>query len=265
MTLRTKLLIVTFSTILFVQGISCFLEIGFLLNNLEENHIKKYQVIGKEVKRKLNKSLIFGKPLAHISYSRILLGVVPDDVENLVVIDPDSKPVYSFKPLADPANFKFQKKITQVKTSQQYYFYIPLKAKLKVKGNVVILVSQAKIKDRLFFLVKQALIDFIVVVVLTLPILYILLTLFINRPFHSYVRKLENLLGKEDGKGLKEQGIDISHLDEAEQNILDIKSGGWTGLDITKTVGNSEDEIFDQAPDTRGLKQMVRQILGKDE
>lgn len=43
MKLRTKILTVTFFIILFVQGINCFLEIGFLFNNFEKKSINKYK------------------------------------------------------------------------------------------------------------------------------------------------------------------------------------------------------------------------------
>ena len=97
MKLRTKILIVTFFIILFVQGINCFLEIGFLFNNFEKKSINKYKIIGNEIKRTLDKSLTFGKPLTHINYKRLLANKIPPNVQDLFILDNSGGKIYSAK------------------------------------------------------------------------------------------------------------------------------------------------------------------------
>ena len=197
MKLRSKIMIVTFFTILFVQGINCFLGIGFLLNNLEENSIKRYQILGNEIKRKLNRSLIFGKPLTHINYKRLLSYIIPADIENLHIIDTLGKPIYSLKKNKNKGPFLFQETPAQIKTSEYYNIYIPLTARSEIRGNILIIVSLKKIKEKLIYLVKKSLINFLLIVVFTLPILYLLLTMIINKPFGKYVSNLERLIENE--------------------------------------------------------------------
>ncbi|MBC8440577.1 MAG: hypothetical protein H8D87_12980 [Deltaproteobacteria bacterium] len=227
MKLRSKIMIVTFFTILFVQGINCFLGIGFLLNNLEENSIKKYQIIGNEIQRKLNKSLIFGKPLTHINYERLLSYIIPENIENLHIIDTQGKPIYSLKENINEGSFLFQETPAQIKTSEHYNIYIPLEVKSEIKGNILIIVSLKENKVKFLYLVKKSLINFLLVVVFTLPILYFLLTMIINKPFMRYVNNLERLIENENFDELKDKGIDLTPVINIRNQIEKIKKGEW--------------------------------------
>lgn len=227
MKLRSKIMIVTFVTILFVQGLNCFLGIGFLLNNLEENSIKRYQIIGNEIKRKINKSLTFGKPLTHINYKRLLAYIIPENIENLYIIDTRGKPIYSLKENKNEGSFLFQETPTQVKTSEHYNIYIPLAVKSEIRGNILIIVSPKEIKAKLLYFVKRSLINFLLIVVFTLPILYLLITMIINKPFMQYINNLERLIENENYDELKENGIDLNPVINIRNKIDKIKKGEW--------------------------------------
>jgi hypothetical protein len=239
MKLRSKIMIVTFFTILFVQGINCFLGIGLLLNNLEENSIKRYQFLGNEIKRKLNKSLIFGKPLTHINYKRLLSYIIPADIENLHIIDTLGQPIYSLKKNKNKSSFLFQEKPAQIKTSEYYNIYIPLTVKSEIRGNILIIVSLKEIKDKLIYLIKKSFINFLLIVVFTLPILYFLLTMIINKPFMKYVNNLERLIENENYDELKEKGIDLTPFISIRNQIDKIKKGEW----LTQKNSNIDDNF----------------------
>jgi len=234
MKLRTKILLVTFLTILFVQGLNCFLEIGFLLTNLEENSLKKYQAVGKEIKRKLNKSLIFGKPLAHINYKRLLSKTIPDDVDGFYIVNPDGKAVYSKNKDKRTRTFVFKKAFSQVKTMEEYQIYIPLSAKSKIKGNIVIVIPLEQIKEQLFFLIENSVKNFLLVVAVTLPVLYLILTLVINRPYMKFVHDLEIAMETEDYQRLKGMGIDLSRVSDVQDQLGTVKSGKWLGIENSR-------------------------------
>ncbi|MCK5100333.1 MAG: hypothetical protein KAR45_19650, partial [Desulfobacteraceae bacterium] len=137
MKLRTRIVIVTFFIILFVQGINCFLEIGFLFNNFEKKSINKYKIIGNEIKRKLDKSLAFGKPLTHINYKRLIASIIPSEAQNLFIVDKSGGKIYSKKD-TNQKTFPFYQSFTTTKTSDHYQIFIPLSNKSEVIGNILI-------------------------------------------------------------------------------------------------------------------------------
>lgn len=227
MKLRTKILTVTFFIILFVQGINCFLEIGFLFNNFEKKSINKYKIIGNEIKRTLDKSLTFGKPLTDINYKRLLTKKIPSNVQDLFILDNDGKNIYSAKHSGYKKSFKVYQSYTQFKTPDYYKIFIPLSDKSEVKGNLLIIVPNKKIKKRLFYLIKKSLITFLIIVTSTLPVLFGLLTIFINTPYNKFINNLESWIVQEEYDKLKENRIDLTPIFNAEKKIKKIKRGEW--------------------------------------
>jgi len=227
MKLRTRILIVTFFIILFVQGINCFLEIGFLFNNFEKKSINKYIIVGNEIKRKLDKSLTFGKPLTHINYKRLIASIIPSDVHNLHVADEKQTIVYSKNELQDKKKFPFFQELTQLKTSEFYQVFIPLSNKSEVLGNVIIIIPNKKIVAKLSDLIKKSLINFLIIVIITLPVLFVLLTIFINTPYNNFIHSLEKNMAKERYDKLNQNRIDLSHIFDVEAKIKEIRKGDW--------------------------------------
>ena len=226
MKLRTKIVIVTFFIILFVQGINCFLEIGFLFNNFEKKSINKYKIIGNEIKRKLDKSLAFGKPLTHINYKRLISSIIPSDVQNFYITDNSGKIIYSSKN-SHQKSFPFYKSFTKVKTSDYYQVFIPLSDKTEVIGNILIVIPNKKIQTKLSELIKKSLITFLIIVTTTLPILFVLLTIFINTPYNLFIRNLNTYMAKEQYDKLKENMVDLTPIFSADEKIKTIRKGEW--------------------------------------
>lgn len=199
-------MIITFLIILFVQGLNCFLEIGFLANNLEENNLRKYRIIGNEIKRKLNISLIFGKTLAQLNYDKLLKNIIPEDIENLHIIDNTNRIVYSAKETAGHNAFRMANAFKREKDFESYTIFIPLSDREAVRGNLVLVVSTRETKDKLLSLVRSSVLNFLLILALSLPLLYALLTWFINRPYKAYLSRIETCAAKCDFAGLKKRG-----------------------------------------------------------
>lgn len=227
MKLRSRIMIITFLIILFVQGLNCFLEIGFLANNLEEANLRKYRIVGNQMMRKINTSLIFGKPLAQIDHDRLLSGIVPKDVDNLHIIDPGGNILFSAKKGAEASNLRISDSFFNEKTPEAYRIFFPLSDRHGVKGNLVIVVSHQEVKDKRFYLIRKSVFNFLVILALSLPLLYAMLTFFINRPYNRFVMNIETWLKKGDLRKLKENHIDLSPLAETEKTLKEIRSADW--------------------------------------
>jgi hypothetical protein len=220
-------MIITFLIILFVQGLNCFLEIGFLANNLEESNLRKYRIIGSQMERKLNKSLAFGKPLDQINHKRLLADIIPADIENLYITDTSGTVIFSAKEKPSSESFRIFQVVAREKTPEFYRIHIPLSDETQVAGNIVMVVSHREIKEKLFLLIRKSVFTFVVIVAACLPILYLLLSWFVNRPYYRFIKDMEIWMQKGEYHLLQKNGVDLSPLTAAEEQIRQTRSGQW--------------------------------------
>ncbi|MCG8618155.1 MAG: hypothetical protein MI802_18230 [Desulfobacterales bacterium] len=240
MKLRSRIMIITFLIILFVQGLNCFLEIGFLANNLETANLRKYRIVGTEMKRKLDKSLIFGKPLTNLNYDRLLSDILPKDMENLYIIGTDGNILYSARKESETARLTLSATFMNEKTPEAYRIFFPLKDRHAIQGNLVIVVSHKEVKEKRLYLIRKSIFNFLIILAISLPALYAMLTVFINRPYNKYIRDLENSLRKDDYERLKESGLDLSPLARTETTLKEIRSAKWLSPDKTDVYNLSD-------------------------
>jgi hypothetical protein len=224
-------MIVTFLIILFVQGLNCFLEIGFLTGNLEESNLRKYRIIGSQMQRKLNKSLLFGKPLDQIDYARLLTDIIPPDIDNLHIIDDQGTVLFSARPAASPGDFHMTRGFTMDKNADGFQIHIPLADRTRVKGNIVMKVSLREIREQTLFLIRRSVVTFLGMLVVGLPLLYLVLTWFVNRPYNRFIKEMDTWIETGQYDRLQERGIDMSPLFACQDRIQDIRSGQWLSLD----------------------------------
>ena len=241
MNLRSRIVIITFLIILFVQGLNCFLEIGFLSNNLEKSNLRKYRIVGNQMVRKINTSLIFGKPLAQINHDRLLAGIVPEEVDNLHIIDLEGNILYSAKEDSKAPNLQVSDAFLNEKTPEAYRFFFPLSDRQGIKGNLVFLVSHHNINEKRFRLIQKAVFSFLVILSLSLPLLYGLLTVFFNRPYNLFIKKIEIWFNRGEYSKLKEHHIDLSPLTESEATLKQIRSAEWISPENTHIYNEIED------------------------
>lgn len=231
MKLRSRIMIVTFLIILFVQGLNCFLEIGFLTGSLEESNLRKYRIIGSQMQRKLNKSLLFGKPLDQINYDRLLVDIIPPDMENLHIIDDRGTVIFSARPDLSTDRFQMYQRFTREKAANAIYIHIPLADRKQVKGNIVMQVSLREIREKTLFLIRRSVLLFLGMLAVGLPLLYLVLTWFINRPYYRFIEETDDWIRTGEIDRLKARGIDISSLVISQQVIQEVRSGQWLSRD----------------------------------
>ena len=233
-------MIITFLIILFVQGLNCFLEIGFLANNLETANLRKYRIVGTEMKRKLDKSLIFGKPLTNINFDRLLSDILPKDMDNLYIIGTDGDILYSARKEMEAARLSMSDTFLNEKTPEAYRIFFPLKNRHAIQGNLVLIVSHKEVKEKRLYLIRKSVFNFLIILVISLPVLYAMLTIFMNRPYNKFIRNVEAWLRKDNYARLEENGLDLSPLARTETTLKEIRSAEWLRPDNT-TVYNQSD------------------------
>ncbi|MCG8564243.1 MAG: hypothetical protein MI747_04085 [Desulfobacterales bacterium] len=214
MKLCSRIILITFLIIFFVQGLNCFLEIGFLADNLMENSQRKYRLLGTELQRKLNISLVFGKPLDQLKYDRLLSGLINEDLENLHVRNPAGQTVYSLRPNR------------RAETGVEEMGFL-LSDRHGVKGQMILVISHQAVRDRLLSLVQKSILFFLVILGISLPLLYFFLTRYIQVPHERFVQSLEQGLASGDVDGLSRKGVVLSPLADVDRRLMAIRSGQW--------------------------------------
>ncbi|WP_321493348.1 hypothetical protein [uncultured Desulfobacter sp.] len=250
MNLRSRIMIVTFLIILFVQGLNCFLEVGFLANNLEDANLRKYRIIGNQMMRKINTSLIFGKPLSAIEHHRLLSNIIPADVENIHVIDQNGQDLYTAKKSDANTAFKVHGSVFNEKSPEVYRLFFPLTNRVGVQGNLVIEVSNQRVREKRLALIRKSILNFIIILACSLPVLYLLLTLFINRPYNRFIDAINVWLREENWLKLKEHKIDLSPLNESRMLFEQIKSAKW----LVPDHPDDDEEIKERSGPSAGRK-----------
>ncbi len=231
MKLRSRIMIVTFLVILFVQGLNCFLEIGFLTGNLEESNLRKYRIIGSQMQRKLNKSLLFGKPLDQIDYARLLTDIIPGDIDNLHIIDDQGTVLFSARPDTSPGEFHMTRTFAMDKKPDAFQIHIPLADRTRVKGNIVMKVSLREIREQTLLLIRRSVVTFLGMLAVGLPFLYLVLTWLINRPYNRFIHEMDTWIQTGQYDRLQARGIDMSPLFTCKKQIQDIRAGQWLSVD----------------------------------
>lgn len=206
------------------------LQIGFLAKNLEKNNVNKYILIGKEMKRKLEKSLLFGKPLGQLNFKRLLEGILPEDIQNFFIINAADKTLYAFRQTALPPH-EFLENINTQKTENFYQITIPLVKQSKTVGNMITMVSVTHVRKELFLLINDSIKNSLIIMAVVLPFLYLVLSLWINRPYTRSIKRLTRSLLNRDRDSLLSEGINLDAILEAEKQINYISSGKWLAME----------------------------------
>lgn len=229
-TLRTKIFFITILIILLIQTLNSMLQIGFLSKNLEKNNVHKYVLIGTEIKRKLEKSLLFGKPLGQLNFKRLLEGILPEDIQNFFIINAADKTLFAVRQTALPPH-EFLENINTQKTENFYQITIPLVKQSKTVGNMITMVSVAHVRKELFLLINDSIKNSLIIMAVVLPFLYLVLSLWINRPYTRSIKRLTRSLLNRDRDSLLSAGINLDTLLEAEKQVNYIGSGKWLAME----------------------------------
>ena len=223
-----------------IQSFNSILEIAFLYNHIEENSIKKYRHSGKVIKQKLEKSISFGKQLETLDFNRLLKGIIPTDIENFYILNADKKVL--FQPFPDKGLFKsFYEDYNVTQKKRSYLVTIPLENKKATIGNIVIVIPDAQVRSRLYALIKEAVVNFMITIGIILPILYIILIIYIDRPYTSRIKKITKKFQDREYDSLSTEGIELKNLMAAEALIDHISTGNWLKTDAPAFGENNND------------------------
>lgn len=238
MALRTRIFLIAALLIIAIQGLNSALEIGFLHRNLTESHVGQYVLIGKEAKRKLEKSLLFGIPISQLNYKRLLFGMLPDEIKSFHVFDDRGMLLYSLEPGQIPPP-SLSAEISILKEDGLFIIVVPLESGGKVVGNMAAVVSGEAMEEEIHFLIVKSLKHSALILIFALPLLFLVVTYQIDRPFRRSIRSLTDALGARDRRRLGEAGIKIDKIMEAESLVDRIRCGAWISVD----GANSPDRI----------------------
>ncbi len=229
-TLRTKIFLITTLIILLIQGLNSMLEIGFLMKNLEKNYLGKYLLIGTELKRKLEKSMLFGKALEQLNFDRLLEGILPKDIDNLFIVNTAGDTLYAVRRAPLPP-YTFQEQVRTVTMDNFYQVSIPLVKDDQTVGNMLTRVSVSHVRGELAMMIRESVKNSLMIIVIVLPFLYLVLSLWINRPYMRSVKRLTRSLINRDRTDLLSNGINPDGLIQAEKQLDNIASGKWLAVE----------------------------------
>lgn len=227
--LRTKIFLITTLILILLQSLNCVLEIAFLYNHLEAGAIQKISTIGNEMARKLEKSMMFGKKLERLKFKRLLEGLMPEDIINFHTIDKRGNIIFRVNETETeiPA---FSTKPKTIKSEGMYQIVVPLEKFGQALGNIVISVSTADVENRLIAIIRGSVLDSLTIFCVMLPILYVILVFFIDRPYMNRIRGITRALIERDHRKLDNAGITTENLVKAERTIEDM-AAGWISMD----------------------------------
>ncbi len=174
--------------------------------------------------RKLEKSMLFGKPLAMLNFQRLLEGLMPGDIENLYILDADGKQLYQRKDSAQAEEIPGEDRMPG---RRFYRISVPLEKNGKAVGEIVTVVSTAYVRERLSSIIRESLYNSLIIIAVVLPLLYLILIFWVDRPYVRQVRSLTRALKERNHERLEKEGIDTRNLMEAESIIDQITNGKW--------------------------------------
>ncbi|SLM31169.1 exported hypothetical protein [Desulfamplus magnetovallimortis] len=247
MSLGKKIIVLATLVVLGMQCLSCVLEIGFLYRRIENGYLTKYKLSCMAIKRKIERSLLYGKKIERLNYERLLKGLIPDDISNLAFIDTEKKVLFSLNPLKiEKFLLRTGETIVQGKHGNEYAMAFPVMQRESFQGNMLVFLPDKEIKEKIMPIVKEVILKFLLVFLVLIAMLYWILHRFMERPFDNYIENLKDAIVKKDKKILKTAGVDMQCYFEAEGIIDTLKGDKWLELQGGKGdhIGQDERHMF---------------------
>lgn len=227
--LRTKIFLITTTILVLIQILNNVFEIAFLFGVLEDYSVKKYQTVGKEMKRKLEKSLMFGKRFEQLDYAKLLAGTVPEDLEDFYIVSAEGQVL--LVTTEKPESPLVSEEPVTTRLGKDYVVSLPIAARSQVVGNMVMTISSERVQSRLLSIIKHSVVNSLITLGVVLPILYLVLILMIDKPYMKEAKGLARAFIDRDYERLKEHGIDSEKLRLAEEFIRQTTRGDWMTTD----------------------------------
>gem|GEM_PF-3343871 len=267
--LKTKIILLTTVIVILIQGLNSVLEIAFLYKNIKANTIAVYQNAGGEVQKKLEKSLRFGKPLNQLDFNRLMQGLLPADITAVSIMDEQNQIIYqSGQPVRSAVHVT--KEVSAIKYSHIILSF-PLHYRKQVIGSITLNASAGGLHNRLVSLMRETAVNSLILLAGLLPLLYLLLFFFIDRPYRRSIYRLKHAFQNRDFSSLERQGMHLMPLLRAESQIDTLRDDHWLAVENQAVYENLKyyckigdqllnqsqlpDVAFDQAQLTQQLQQ----------
>ena len=230
MNLGKKIIILATLVVLGMQTLSCVLEIGFLYRKIEAGYLTKYKLSGTAIVRKLERSLLYGKKIDKLNYNRLLKGLVPKDASGITINDATGKELYALNDVKIADMGVINKSDVVLKKKQYYAMAFPIYQVDEFKGNMFVFISDRGIRDKIMPIIKDVVVKFIVIFVALIFMLYIILHIFMEKPFGVYINNLREAIEKKDISVLSAVGVNMGDYSRVEALINKLKGVKWLEL-----------------------------------
>lgn len=230
MNLGKKIIILATLVVLGMQTLSCVLEIGFLYRKIEGGYLTKYKLSGTAIVRKLERSLLYGKKIDKLNYNRLLKGLVPKDASGITINDATGKELYALNDVKIAGMGVINKSDVVLKKKQYYAMAFPIYQVDEFKGNMFVFISDRGIRDKIMPIIKDVVVKFIVIFVALIFMLYIILHIFMEKPFGVYINNLREAIEKKDISVLSAVGVNMGDYSRVEALINKLKGVKWLEL-----------------------------------
>jgi hypothetical protein len=221
MTLRTKIFLITTLIILLIQSLNSVLEVAFLYGHLKETRIHTFRTVGREMKRKLEKSLAFGKPLKTLNFDRLLQGLMPNKLEVFIITDENGKRIAELE-TPNPSAQSSGDKTPDQTAKESYRIQIPIENNDRVVGYMQMSLSGKAIRSEISSIIESSVYNSLAIILFVLPVLYAVLIWRVDRPYAGQIKTLTTAFELRDDQTLKKEGIEPDNLISAEKTAWTI-------------------------------------------
>lgn len=240
MNLGKKIILLATLVVLGMQSLSCVLEIGFLYKKIEAGYLTKYKLSGTAMIRKLERSLLYGKKIDNLNYNRLLKGLIPKDAAGININDADGKKLYSLNDVKVSGLEVTDKSDVVIKKGKYYVMVFPIYQLKEFRGNMFVFISDKGISDKIIPIIKDVAVKFLVIFIALIVMLYIILHIFMEKPFSVYINNLREAIGKKDQSVLNAAGVDTRDYARVDGLINNLKGVKWLALEKADNISNDK-------------------------
>lgn len=243
MSLGKKIIILATLVVLGMQCLSSMLEIGFLYRRIESGYLAKYKLSSMLIKRKFERSLLYGKKIDKLNYARLLKGLVPRDIANIAVVDSGKNILFSLNSINLQNQLDLTKKENAVFKKGRYYtMAFPLFQENEFKGNLFVFISDKGIQDKILPIIQEVIIKSLLVFLALIVMLYWLLHIYMEKPLGQYINTLKKAIVKNDRMFMNTVGVNMQNYFGVVEMIDTLKNDKWLQLKNEKGVCLGDDE-----------------------
>ncbi|MCB9482328.1 MAG: hypothetical protein H6680_10995 [Desulfobacteraceae bacterium] len=231
MRFEIRIFFAALAILVFTLVLNSVLSISSFEHVYEKSLISTFEAGGKNLKRKIEQSLLFGKPLENFEGMEKLLKeftVQHSFINSAGILNSGNKIIYHSNPseagkLFEINNFNKEQTISTKIIKDSYITLIPLFSNNKFEGYLFFGFPQKTISEKIFEMIFSNLKLLLEVIFFTGIILITLLGLFITRPLKSKIKQIVSNLDNKKSDFKKEKNLksqnEIYNLEHSIKNF----------------------------------------------